>query len=140
MTQAREFDAESFRDAYLEFMQTPNSHNDCYAVSAHRAFFKNLKDGKDPKRCPSAGNNVDSIDALTNAIPVIIEYFDSDRELRNQKVLEAIKVTRNTRRVDEYAKAMSDMMVDIIHGRDLREVCLEIGPKFGIRNLKQMVD
>jgi hypothetical protein len=54
-------------------MTRPGSHNDTYAATAHRMFFKNLEEGKSPETCPdNDGHNVDSIDALTVAIPVII--------------------------------------------------------------------
>ena len=68
----------------MSFMQTPGSHNDTYAATAHRMFFKNLIDGKDPKQCPdNDGHNVDAIDALTITIPVILKYSYSERKLRN---------------------------------------------------------
>jgi len=54
-------------------MQTPGSHNDVYAATGHRMFFKNLVEGKDPKQCPDNDHhNVDTIDAVTVAVPVII--------------------------------------------------------------------
>ena len=37
------YKADNFREAYMQFMQTPGSHNDTYAATAHRMFFKNLK-------------------------------------------------------------------------------------------------
>ena len=68
----------------MSFMQTPGSHNDTYAATAHRMFFKNLIDGKDPKQCPdNDGHNVDAIDALIITIPVILKYSYSERKLRN---------------------------------------------------------
>ena len=79
-----EYKADNFRNAYMDFMKTPGSHNDTYAATAHRMFFKNLVQGKDPKDCPdNDGHNVDAIDALTIALPVIIRYSESERDLRN---------------------------------------------------------
>jgi len=49
MIQAGEFSPDKFREMYMEFMQKPGSHNDTYAATAHRMFFKNLVEGKDPK-------------------------------------------------------------------------------------------
>ena len=78
------YKADNFRNAYIDFMKTPGSHNDTYAATAHRMFFKNLVQGKDPKDCPdNDGHNVDAIDALTIALPVIIRYSESERDLRN---------------------------------------------------------
>ena len=79
-----EYKADNFRNVYMDFMKTPGSHNDTYAATAHRMFFKNLVQGKDPKDCPdNDGHNVDAIDALTIALPVIIRYSESERDLRN---------------------------------------------------------
>eukprot|EP00535_Pseudo-nitzschia_heimii_P006336 CAMPEP_0197189216 /NCGR_PEP_ID=MMETSP1423-20130617/19373_1 /TAXON_ID=476441 /ORGANISM="Pseudo-nitzschia heimii, Strain UNC1101" /LENGTH=394 /DNA_ID=CAMNT_0042641271 /DNA_START=344 /DNA_END=1528 /DNA_ORIENTATION=+ len=60
------FDADHFRTAYVEFMQTPGSHNDTYASTCHRMFFANLIFRKiDPKDCPDNDqHNVDTIDGL----------------------------------------------------------------------------
>jgi hypothetical protein len=42
-------------------------------------FFKNLVDGVDPKLCPdNDGHNVDTIDALTLSVPVILKYANSE--------------------------------------------------------------
>ena len=65
-------------------MTTPGSHNDCYASTSHRMFFANYKSGINPKECPdNDGHNVDTIDALTTAVPVILRYSNESEELRN---------------------------------------------------------
>lgn len=54
-------------------MTTEGSHNDAYASTCHRMFFKNLKAGKNPKDCPDNDNhNVDTLDAITLSVPVIL--------------------------------------------------------------------
>ena len=59
------FDADAFRDAYVEFMTTPGSHNDAYASTCHRMFFANREQGRAPRDCPdNDGHNVDTIDGL----------------------------------------------------------------------------
>lgn len=60
------FDANHFRQAYIEFMTRPGSHNDTYASTCHRMFFFNLViAGKDPVDCPDNDHhNVDVIDGL----------------------------------------------------------------------------
>jgi hypothetical protein len=122
MTESGEFNADSFREQYMKFMQKPGSHTDTYAATAHRMFFKNLVVGTDPKLCPdNDGHNVDAIDALTTAIPVIIQYADSEPQLRNQKVMEAIRVIRNVKSVESYAIHLSDLLVEVLNGKDLKE-------------------
>jgi len=138
----KSFNADNYRKAYMAFMQTPNSHNDTYAATAHRMFFKNLVGGKDPKLCPdNDGHNVDAIDALTVAIPVIIRYCLDDTLTRNAKVMEAIRVTRNVKQVQPYAILLSDMLVRVmVGGEDLRTVVVDVASKLGLRNFKQMVE
>lgn len=59
-------DADAFRDAYVQFMTTPGSHNDTYASTAHRMFFANMYHKKKPvTECPdNDAHNVDTIDGL----------------------------------------------------------------------------
>ena len=66
---------------------------------------------KEPRNyADNDGHNVDSIDALTIAIPVVIKYLDVDRVTRNSKVIESIKVIRGVRKVEQYAVVMSDLI------------------------------
>lgn len=76
-------------------MTTKGSHNDTYASTAHRMFFANWVKKVDPKACPdNDGHNVDAIDALTLAIPVILKYSHEPRDELYKKVNEVICVTR----------------------------------------------
>ena len=62
-------------------MTTPGSHNDTYASSCHRLFFSNFAKGLSPESCPeNDGHNVDNSDAITLAVPVIIRYYQRDRD------------------------------------------------------------
>jgi hypothetical protein len=45
------YDPAVFLDDYVKFMTTPGSHNDTYAESFHRDFFKNWAAGVPPERC-----------------------------------------------------------------------------------------
>jgi len=138
MTTDKGLNSDNYRQAYMTFMQTPNSHNDTYAATAHRMFFKNMVEGKDPKLCPdNDGHNVDSIDALTIAVPVIVHYCQADAETRNAKVLEAVHVLRNIKKAEPYAIILSDMLVRIIvDGADIRTVVLDAATKIGLKNFK----
>jgi len=104
-------------------MTTPGSHNDCYAATSHRMFFTNYKSGVDPKLCPdNDGHNVDAIDALTTAVPVILRYSNDTIEVRNQKILEAVRVIRGIKQTEKYVILFSDMLVEVLNGGNLREV------------------
>jgi hypothetical protein len=80
-----------------------------------------------------AGHNVDAIDALTLIVPVIIMYSEAPAEIRNKAIIECINITRKTRALDSYAVAFSDLLVDVLHGKDLREAVEECGRKLGQR-------
>jgi len=41
----------SFLKAYVDFMTTPGTHNDTYAESFHRDFFRNWANGVPPEQC-----------------------------------------------------------------------------------------
>lgn len=48
MLKTTALDSSDFRNAYITFMTTPGSHNDTYAGTCHRMFFKNLVAGRSP--------------------------------------------------------------------------------------------
>lgn len=106
------FKPSHFTEKYMTFMQTPGSHNDTYASTAHRMFFANLVQGKAPSECAdNDGHNTDAIDALTLTVPVIIAYADAPRNLRNTKIREVIAITRKSRVLQSYAETYSDILI-----------------------------
>lgn len=146
ITKTGTFSSEDFLQHYVEFMQTPGSHNDTYASTAHRMFFANLVRGLPPTQCAdNDGHNVDAIDALTLTIPVILKYAESSAEERNAKVKEIIRCTRKTRALDSYAVAYSDMLVSVLNGEDLRTAVEKCGSRLGdsdglVRSVRTMVE
>jgi len=76
-----QFNEESFRQAYIDFMTEKGSHNDAYASTCHRMFFANMIfNKKDPKDCPdNDGHNVDTIDGLI--LPTITALAETARQL-----------------------------------------------------------
>jgi len=50
------YDPSAFLDAYVQFMTTPDTHNDTYAESFHRDFFKNWAAGVPPEKCAEVGS------------------------------------------------------------------------------------
>jgi len=117
-------DADAFRDAYVTFMQTPGSHNDTYASTAHRMFFANLVHGKrDPKDCPdNDGHNVDTVDGLVlpAVAAAVAAYQGGPAEAGLVQARDAAvaigKVTRNSRAVDAAAAALAAAVHGAIHG------------------------
>eukprot|EP00878_Enallax_costatus_P016108 GHUV01016890.1.p1 GENE.GHUV01016890.1~~GHUV01016890.1.p1 ORF type:complete len:433 (+),score=92.10 GHUV01016890.1:240-1538(+) len=68
------YDPSAVLDAYVKFMTTPGSHNDTYAESFHRDFFKNWAAGVPPDRCAEGteGHNTAQIGGFVMLGPVIM--------------------------------------------------------------------
>ena len=131
------FNADDFREAYISNMRTPGFHNDTYASTCHRMFFANLVNGVSPSDCPdNDGHNVNTIDALTLTVPVIMKYASATKEIRDKMVLDTIHVTRKTGRdLNNYAIVFSDLLVDVLNGNNLRSAVEEAGKKVGINSV-----
>ena len=60
---------DTFLDDYIQYMTTPDSHNDVYAATAHRMFFANYANKKDKFVCAdNDGHNTDSVDGIINIL------------------------------------------------------------------------
>ncbi len=139
-----EFVPTSFLEAYVTFMRTPGSHNDTYASTAHRMFFENLVENRlPPSECAANdGHNTDAIDALTLTVPVIVRYCgDStvEREALYGKVQSCISLTRRSPALLKYAKAWTDLLCDVLHGKDLRGALEAVGLKYFGGSVQAMV-
>lgn len=100
------------------------------ASTCHRMFFANHIRGIPPHQCAdNDGHNTDAIDALTTVIPVVIRYSESSREERNQKISELISSIRKSRILSSYAETYADILIDVLHGQDLRETIEKYGSK-----------
>jgi len=127
------FDLNNFRSDYITFMTTPGSHNDTYASTSHRMFFKNLRDGKTPEDCPdNDGHNVDSIDSLMIVPPVAIAFMDSSEEERAEAIKQSIHVTRKSSAVLVYANLYASMLIDVIQGMSIKDAVQSCGMKMGM--------
>ena len=92
------------------------------AATAHRMFFANFVNGVPPNQCAdNDDHNIDNIDGLTAIVPVILRYSEASREERNAKVNEMIQSMRKSRVLPGYAESYADILVDVLHGRDLKE-------------------
>ena len=126
------FASSAFLKEYISFMTTPNSHRDTYASTCHRMFFANYVKGKAPEDCAdNDGHNVDTIDALTLTVPIIIAYANSPPSLRHRKIEEVIRATRRTSpHLTQYAIAYSDLLLQVIGGKDLQEAVEQCASRF----------
>jgi ADP-ribosylglycohydrolase len=116
------FSPERLRSSYVKFMQTPESHNDCYASTCHRMFFANLTKGKAPENCPDNDNhNVDTIDGLIMAVPVMLARWKGSLSDVQADAVSCMGVTRNSQVLPQYSSTLGAVLLDILAGKPIGE-------------------
>lgn len=131
--QQREFVKQDFRERYIQFMTTPGTHNDTYAGTCHRMFFKNLRDGRPPEQCPdNDSHNVDAIDALMILPPIALLHINSSAEVRTTAIQNAIQTTRNCTVVLDYANIYADMLISVVRGSTIVDAAIAAGRQIGM--------
>merc|ERR1711988_2058393 len=99
-------------------MTTPGSHNDAYASTYHRMFFANRKRGLPLDKCPdNDSHNVDVIDGLIMPVPVILGTVLSDEGRSAEVAQESVRVTRRSRKVEDYVPKLTWMLRSVLGGR-----------------------
>lgn len=115
------FNAEHFCKSYVDFMTTPGSHNDTYASTAHRQFFENYTNGRQPMRCASNdGHNTDAIDALILPAIVALATLNKSRSEAIAISQQCSEVTRRSNDVQTYVA----MIVPLIRSVAVNQVNL----------------
>merc|ERR1719183_1644831 len=85
-------------------------------------FFANLQKGLPPEQCPDNDNhNVDTIDGLIMAVPVILANCGQPIQKVKQEAAQCTAVTRNSRNLPEYAGNLSELMCSVLAGTPLLE-------------------
>ena len=130
------FNAEHFRNAYIEFMTTPGSHNDAYASTCHRMFFKNLKlRNLPPKECPDNDqHNVDAIDGLV--LPTIAAMTASNAEEAGNLAAATAAVTRRSSQLEGVSSAWGKLVYNSLKEENDEEMAThlnECAQELGLR-------
>lgn len=124
----RKVDFQALQSEYVRFMTTPNSHNDCYASTAHRMFFKNYIAGKPPDQCPDNDHhNVDTTDALTMTIPVSL--FAADDATASQDSSRMVSLTRDSKVSSTLAGVFSNVLRSVVRGTSVKQAVADCGSK-----------
>ena len=124
MNKNKNLDIDDFINEYIKFMTTPGNHNDTYAGTWHRMFFKNWIEGIEPSQCPdNDGHNVDSIDSLMLIPPIIIAYKNKSKEERNHAIKSIIQ---STRRISDlsYHYAFGELLYNVLNGQTMQEASI----------------
>jgi ADP-ribosylglycohydrolase len=113
------FDANHFRQAYMNFMMTPGSHNDTYASTCHRMFFSNLiYDKKQPEDCPdNDSHNVDTIDGLI--LPTLVSLAvaaqpSTTAEDAAREAQQCVAVTRRSKPLQTATAVWAGLVYSVI--------------------------
>eukprot|EP00435_Cladocopium_sp_Y103_P051694 s176_g16.t1 len=137
------FSAEDFRQRYIDLMTTPGSHNDTYASTCHRMFFKKWRSGVAPEKCPdNDGHNVDTMDGLVLPSVVALAALVHGESLQDaaKQGSEALAVTRSSRVLPQYVQIMTQFLSQLLHNAPLENAAQQIAEEAYGSNLSEAVD
>jgi ADP-ribosylglycohydrolase len=99
-------------------MTTKDSHNDIYAESFHRDFFKNWSQGIEPRNCAGEeGHNTAQIGGLVMLNAVILLHYN-DRKLAQERTLEHLRLTHKSEKLEAYVEKYVDLLLDALHSSE----------------------
>nr|XP_054771203.1 uncharacterized protein LOC129279118 [Lytechinus pictus] len=122
---------------YVHFMTTPNTHNDTYAESYHREFFKSWDAAGGPtqpeevmsfvdKRIKDLENkhldhNIDGIGALVQPIPLIIQNANKPVDVAAKQAVRLTRMTHASDNLDPFVDVYARTLHGVLNGQSLRE-------------------
>lgn len=114
-----------FLEDYVAFMTTPGTHNDTYAESYHRDFFKRWSEGVAPERCSQGteGHNTASIGGFVTLPPVLMAGLvppGADAAAAKATARAHLRLTHDSAKLAAAADVYSDLLAAALAGRDLR--------------------
>ncbi|GLC76668.1 hypothetical protein PLESTF_001815100 [Pleodorina starrii] len=138
LAKEKSYNATSWLQDYVSFMTTPGSHNDTYAESFHRDFFRNWAAGVPPERCSKGteGHNTAQIGGFVMLPPVILSRLDGPAAA-SQRALQHLSTTHDSRKLSGYAQ-YAELVYGLAAGGDLRSVTSAFAAGMGI-DLAQLV-
>lgn len=145
-------------ERYVSFMTTPGSHNDTYAESFHRSFFKDWADMENP---PTNGQDIVSmaedryhnvlqtghedhqlpvIGALVVAIPWILHYAHASADDCAKATVSALHLTHPAPSLEPYIDAYARLLHAVVNGKDLKEEALKTIERIGKDRKKRLIE
>lgn len=113
---------------YVKFMTTPGSHNDTYAESFHRDFFKNWAAGVPPEECckGTEGHNTAQIGGFVMLPPVVFANLPAGREAARKAALTHLGLTHDSSKLAAFASEYAGVLYDLATGAtDLKTATVE---------------
>lgn len=127
---------------YVTFMTTPGSHNDTYAESFHRAFFKDWIKGNKPTEgskllefaenrskehmAGSPDHQLAVIGSLVATIPWIVRNAHKSENECAQSAVDFVKLTHPVASLIQYVDTYARLLHAVINGKDLRTEVLRV--------------
>lgn len=136
-----------FYSNYIPFMTTPGTHNDTYAETYHRMFFKNYIKGIPPAQCSEDdGHNIASMGGFVLLPMVNLVTATKYSSLTNttiqkaqQETVKQMYTTHNSRTLQTYAELYSELLTKVLFGQELRSAIKDISNKLQI-NIPLLVE
>jgi ADP-ribosylglycohydrolase len=143
LTQAGRYDTPAFLAAYVAFMTTPGSHNDTYAETYHRMFFKNWQAGRKPADCADDdGHNVASMGGFV-LLPIPALFAAASMPVAGGRVGPAttnaaqaaavtqMYATHKSAELERNARVYASLLTSVLYGEDLRTAVAAAGRAVG---------
>ncbi|KAK0066663.1 hypothetical protein Bpfe_004095 [Biomphalaria pfeifferi] len=148
---------------YVKFMTTPGSHNDTYAESFHRSFFRAWADSGEPKSAADLiefaekrsltmlksqnDHQLAVVGSLVPAIPWVIRNAHKPENECVQSVVDFVKLTHPVPSLVSYVEVYARLLHAVLNGRDLKTQVMQFlgnsilgGPSNRDKILKRLDD
>jgi hypothetical protein len=77
------------------------------------------------------GHNTDSIDGIINVGPAVLATLGKTKSEQNAVIDSVINAIRNSRRLVQFGEIYRDLIVDLIHGKELKAALVDCGNSMG---------
>ncbi len=116
MTRQKMHDTADFLSAYVDFMITPDSHNDTYAESYHRDFFANWARGVPAHECAGeTGHDTASVGGLVGLAPVILgTAAQQGADAAVTAALTQLRLTHLSHPLEVFARAYAQILAGLV--------------------------
>ncbi|GFR43448.1 hypothetical protein Agub_g4531, partial [Astrephomene gubernaculifera] len=141
VTREKGYNPAAWLQDYVSFMTTPGSHNDTYAESFHRDFFRNWAAGVAPEQCSrgTEGHNTAQIGGFVMLPPVVLSRLDGVSAAR-QRALSHLGTTHDSRKLAAYAEKYAELLYGLATGAtDLRSATSALARSTAGVDLDQLV-
>eukprot|EP00128_Syssomonas_multiformis_P004877 Colp12_sorted_trinity150504_noHs@20957 len=123
------YNADKFLESYVDFMTTPDTHNDTYAESYHRDFFVNYVKGKPLRECAGPeGHNTASMGGFVMLPPVALAFYNDVNQAKKRS-LEHLSLTHTSPSLGRMASTYVELIVKVVNGEPFDSAITEAAKK-----------